>query len=68
VLDLIGYWNLSKKAELRLGLFNLTDEKYFLWSDLQGVGGGTAALPTAASLDRYSQPGRNVRITLKFQL
>jgi hemoglobin/transferrin/lactoferrin receptor protein len=68
VLDLIGYWSLSKKAQLRFGLFNLTDEKYFLWSDLQGVGGGTAALPTAASLDRYSQPGRNVRITLKFQL
>jgi hemoglobin/transferrin/lactoferrin receptor protein len=68
VLDLIGYWSLSKQAELRLGLFNLTDEKYFLWSDLQGAGGGTAALPSAASLDRYSQPGRNLRITLKYQL
>jgi hemoglobin/transferrin/lactoferrin receptor protein len=68
VLDLIGYWNLSKRTELRFGVFNLTDEKYYLWSDVQGAGGGTAALPTAASIDRFSQPGRNLRITLKYQL
>ncbi len=55
--DLIGYWNLSKQAALNFGLFNLTDRKYFLWSDMQGVGGGTAAMPaTAGSLDALASP------------
>ena len=67
VFDLIVYWNLSKQVALNFGLFNLTDEKYFLWSDLQGVGSGTAAFAGPASLDRFSQPGRNARATLKFQ-
>jgi hemoglobin/transferrin/lactoferrin receptor protein len=68
VLDLLGYWNLTKQTVLNFGVFNITDRKYFLWSDLQGVGGGTAAMPaTVASLDRFSQPGRNARVTLKHQ-
>ncbi len=53
---------------LNAGVFNLTDRKYFLWSDLQGVGGGTSPLAVnAATLDRFSQPGRNARVTLKYQ-
>lgn len=67
LLDLLGYWNLSKQATLNFGVFNLTDRKYFLWSDLQGTGGGTAAIGTVASLDRFSQPGRNARVTLRYQ-
>lgn len=67
LLDLLGYWNLSKQATLNFGVFNLTDRKYFLWSDLQGTGGGTAAMGTIASLDRFSQPGRNARVTLRYQ-
>ncbi len=67
LLDLLGHWNLSKQATLNFGFFNLTDRKYFLWSDLQGAGGGTAALGTIASLDRFSQPGRNARVTLRYQ-
>lgn len=67
LLDLLGYWNLSKQATLNFGVFNLTDQKYFLWSDLRGVGGGTAAMGTIASLDRFSQPGRNARVTLRYQ-
>lgn len=67
LLDLLGYWNLSKRATLNFGVFNLTDRKYFLWSDLQGTGGGTAAMGTIASLDRFGQPGRNARVTFKYQ-
>lgn len=67
LLDLLGHWNLSKRATLNFGVFNLTDRKYFLWSDLRGVGGGTAAMGTAASIDRFSQPGRNARVSLKYQ-
>jgi len=62
-----SYWNITKQAALNIGLFNLTDEKYTLWSDLQGIGGGTAALPSATTMDRFSQPGRNVRVSFKYQ-
>jgi hemoglobin/transferrin/lactoferrin receptor protein len=68
VFDLLGYWNLTKQLVLNAGVFNVTDRKYFLWSDLQGVGGGTSPLAVnAATLDRFSQPGRNARVTLKYQ-
>ena len=67
VFDLIAYWNLSKQLSANFGLFNLFDEKYFLWPDMQGVGAGTAAVPTSATIDRYSQPGRNARASLKYQ-
>lgn len=65
VFDLIGYWNASKRGSLHVGLFNLTDRKYFLWSDLQGLGGGAAGIAGPAALDRFSQPGRNLRVTYK---
>lgn len=67
LLDLVGYWNITRQAALNIGLFNLTDEKYTLWSDLQGTGGGTAALPSAIAMDRFSQPGRHVRVSFKYQ-
>ena len=68
VFDLLGYWNITKQFVLNAGVFNLTDRNYFLWSDLQGVGGGTSPLATnVATLDRFSQPGINARITLKYQ-
>lgn len=67
VFDLIGYWNLSQQVTLNFGVFNVTDAKHFLWSDLRGVGGGTATMGTAASIDRFSQPGRNARVTLRYQ-
>ncbi len=67
VFDLIGYWNLSRQTMINFGLFNLTDQKYFIWSDLQGVGGGTSPMASAQNIDRFSQPGRNARVTLKYQ-
>jgi len=66
IFDLLAFWNLSKQSSLQFGLFNLTNQKYFLWSDMQGVGAGTAALAGAQSLDRFSQPGRNARASYKY--
>lgn len=70
ILDVLGYYNFSKRATLNLGVFNLFDKKYFLWSDLQGIGiagGATGAIPLAATLDRFSQPGINARVTFRYQ-
>jgi hemoglobin/transferrin/lactoferrin receptor protein len=67
IFDLTAYWNVTKRVSLNAGVFNITDRKYFLWSDLQGTGGGTTPFPGALSIDRFSQPGRNGAITLKYQ-
>lgn len=67
ILDLTAYWNVTKQASFNAGVFNLTDRKYFLWSDLQGFGAGTSPMPTAGTIDRFSQPGRNAAITFKYQ-
>jgi hemoglobin/transferrin/lactoferrin receptor protein len=68
IFDLLGYWNITRQLTLNAGIFNLTDRKYFLWSDLQGAGGGTSPLAVnVATLDRFSQPGRKARVTLKYQ-
>ncbi|MGH8719749.1 MAG: TonB-dependent hemoglobin/transferrin/lactoferrin family receptor [Burkholderiales bacterium] len=67
VYDLIGYYRPFKQFDVRFGLFNLTDKKYFLWSDLQGISGLQSSLPTATALDRFSQAGRNARITVRYQ-
>ena len=60
VLDLTTQVELRKGVRLNVGLFNLTDKKYWNWSDVRGV---TAAAERAA-IDAYSQPGRNLRVSL----
>ena len=39
--------------EVAAGIFNLTDQKYWLWSDVRGLTNVTTGF------DRYTQPGRN---------
>ena len=60
VWDLTGQVELRKGMRLNVGLYNLTDQKYWNWSDVRGV---TAAAERAA-IDAYSQPGRNLRASL----
>ncbi len=61
-LDITAYWNVTDAATLRLGLFNLTDEKYIWWNDVRGL---AAASPV---IDAYTQPGRNVSASLSYRL
>jgi hemoglobin/transferrin/lactoferrin receptor protein len=58
LLDLTAYWNVSERVTARIGLFNVLDEKYSWWSDVRGVAA------TSAVLDAYTQPGRNVGLSL----
>jgi hemoglobin/transferrin/lactoferrin receptor protein len=62
VLDLTAFWNVTEWATVRAGVFNLTDKKYWWWSDVRGVAS------TSTVVDAYTQPGRNVRasLTVKF--
>lgn len=61
ILDLTAYWNITEALALRVGAFNLTDEKYWWWSDVRGVSA------TSVSRDAYTQPGRNYSASLTFR-
>jgi hemoglobin/transferrin/lactoferrin receptor protein len=58
VLDLTAYYRPLDNVTLNAGLFNLTNEKYWLWNDVRQVSN------SSANLDRYSQPGRNVGVSV----
>ncbi|NBB93946.1 MAG: TonB-dependent hemoglobin/transferrin/lactoferrin family receptor [Gammaproteobacteria bacterium] len=60
-LDLLAGWEIEPGTQLRLGLFNLTDRKYWAWSSVRGR---TADDP---GLDRYTQPGFNAGASLTWQ-
>jgi len=62
IVDVTAFWTVSPSATLRAGVFNLTDKKYWWWSDIRGL---TA---TSTVLDAYSQPGRNVGVSLSVRL
>lgn len=58
VLDLSAQWRIRPGTRLNVGVYNLTDKKYWRWSDVRGLAG------TTQIADAYSQPGRNVRVSL----
>lgn len=70
VLDLLGNFNVTKSITLSAGVYNLFDEKYYLWPRVRFVNEGTTTLygyVTADGIGRYSEPGRNFRVSLAWQ-
>jgi hemoglobin/transferrin/lactoferrin receptor protein len=61
LLDLTGYWRLTEDATFRVGVFNLTDETYWWWSDARGLD------ITNVALDAYTQPGRNFSASISYR-
>ena len=62
VVDATASIELCKGVRLSAGVFNLLDRKYWLWSDVRSV------LNAGATIDRYTQPGRNVSVLLRASL
>lgn len=60
VLDVTAFWRFADGLTARAGVFNVTDETYAYWSDVRGVSS------TAVSRDAYTQPGRNVSLSLTY--
>ena len=60
-IDLTGFAKLGRHATLQAGVFNLFDRKYWLWSDMNNV------LNPGATVDRYTQPGRNFAVQAKLE-
>lgn len=62
VVDLTASWQIHPRARVSAGVFNLFDRKYWAWSDVRDV------LNPGATIDRYTQPGRNASVLLRAQL
>ena len=58
LFDLTAWVEVTDGVRLRGGVFNITDETYWWWSDVQGLS------QTSAVRDSYSQPGRNYAVSL----
>ncbi|MGZ5079199.1 MAG: TonB-dependent hemoglobin/transferrin/lactoferrin family receptor [Usitatibacter sp.] len=59
IADFTAFARIGSHVTLHAGVFNLTDRKYWLWSDVRGL------TNLAAGFDRYTQPGRNAAVSVK---
>ncbi len=57
-LDLNGQWRIRKDLRLNMAVVNLTDKKYWNWSDVRGIASNSTVL------DAYTQPGRHFNVSL----
>ena len=60
LFDLIGAYNITPNLGLNLGVYNLLNTQYFVYNDVRTV---PAAVP---DIDRFSQPGTNVRVGVSY--
>lgn len=64
IVDLAGYWNISRNAVLNAGIYNLGDRKYWDYASARTLAAGTA--PGAqAEIERQARPGRYVAVNFK---
>lgn len=61
VFDVIGWWKITDAITARAGVFNVSDEKYWWWSDVRGVSS------TISFIDAYTQPGRSASVSVAMQ-
>ena len=62
IVDLTAFFAITDALKLRLGVFNLTDEKYAVWSDVRGL-----RTQDAGILDAFTRPGRNVSVSASYR-
>jgi hemoglobin/transferrin/lactoferrin receptor protein len=57
-LDISAQWRIRKDLRLNASVTNLTNKRYWMWSDVRGV------TTTSAIRDAYTQPGRSFNVSL----
>ncbi|GAB5499328.1 MAG: TonB-dependent hemoglobin/transferrin/lactoferrin family receptor [Pseudohongiellaceae bacterium] len=62
VVDTVGYYNLAESATLRFGVFNLLDEQYARWGNIQGL-----PADDLEQIANAQQPGTNFRLGLNIE-
>ena len=63
IFDLSTYWNVHKNAKIVVGVYNLTDRKYWDYAAARSLSAGTT-VASRAEIERYAKPGRNVAANL----
>ena len=63
IFDLSTYWNVHKNTKVVVGVYNLTDRKYWDYAASRSLAAGTTAA-SRAEIERYAKPGRNVAASL----
>jgi len=63
IVDLLGHYNISPNLKLNVGIFNLLNKQYFLYSDVRPLINSAAPVDLA----RYAQPGISLRAGLTWQ-
>lgn len=58
IIDATAFFRVTGNIKIRAGIFNVTDKKYALWSDVRGLAA------TSTITDAFTQPGRNASISL----
>lgn len=69
VFDLLTTINFTEKLKLNAGIYNLFDEEYFRWQRLRFVTSGSGGVRGGVrgdGVDRYSEPGRNFRVSMSY--
>lgn len=61
ILDATAFVRIGEALTARVGIFNITDEKYAYWSDVRGLAN------TSLITDAFTQPGRNASASLTFR-
>jgi len=59
--DLTAGWQVNEYFDLRAGIYNLTDERYWRWSDV------SLFTPNNPMLELLTRPGRNYSISARVQ-
>ena len=60
VLDLTSVFNVNERLSVDVGIFNLNDTRYFNYSTVKSQKASTA------DVNRFSEPGRNIKAGFKF--
>ncbi|WP_062265621.1 TonB-dependent hemoglobin/transferrin/lactoferrin family receptor [Endozoicomonas arenosclerae] len=62
IVDMTTYYKPIKDVTLTAGIFNIADKKYWKWDDVRGLSS------TYEGLNRYTQPGRNFSVSVKWEI
>ncbi|MDA0687101.1 MAG: TonB-dependent hemoglobin/transferrin/lactoferrin family receptor [Proteobacteria bacterium] len=62
VVDVMGHMNLSEAGTVRIGIFNLFDEQYARWSNIQGLDA-----TSLSTIQNAQQPGTNFRVAFDYE-
>lgn len=63
VIDLVGFYNFTPLISLNIGIFNLLNNQYFLYSDVRPL----INSPEPADIGRFAQPGISLRAGLTWR-